>query len=306
MSFTHKNIVDTLVIVDGIHCIGANCPKECDWLGYIPTAPALWTLGGVAIAAALFIPFKSRRLVPLACELIKDRLAALSLGLGMVLRASLALDDVNKISAYSACQFFNYFGSLCVFYTLFCNARNIKTKFGRLENGKLRYATLFIGGFFALLMLVLLILGVSFMFHRPGKHDSVVAGMRCIQTMLAMMLVFTLAMAAAFLLRLKQHLKPRMTKPIIASTALVFALLLLWTSFMFARTFVGLDSVARKSEVMFFMLNILPQILLSLTTFTLGEPLTGSAPDAATDKEKEANANVSAAATVEAGGAAAQ
>ncbi|KAJ1782158.1 hypothetical protein LPJ59_006880, partial [Coemansia sp. RSA 2399] len=196
------------------------------------------------------------------------------------------------VAIYSASMFFNYFAGLSVFYMLLCHARHIKTLFAKSSKA-FKIVHLAVGGVLALFMFVLLVLGVSFMFHRPGHNDSTTAGMRCIQTMLAMILAFTLALAVAFVARFKKHLRSRMTKYSIASTLLVFLLLELWASFMFARSFVSLFNPARSSETMFFLLNFFPLMLLSIVTLTFGQPLTGTAP-APAETTEEAAAETSA------------
>ncbi|KAJ1901316.1 hypothetical protein LPJ66_000870 [Kickxella alabastrina] len=51
-------------------------------------------------------------------------------------------------------------------------------------------------------------------------------------------------------------------------------LLLIWAAFMLARTFVALDSPARSSEVMFYLLNVMPLILVVGVMTVLNAPLT--------------------------------
>ncbi|KAJ2559616.1 hypothetical protein EV175_000252 [Coemansia sp. RSA 1933] len=281
--------MNSLLIIDNIQCIGDNCPKETDWLMYRPTAPALWTLGGIALAAGLFIPLRNRRGLALASGLAKERSATIALGLSMVLRAAIDIDFSHEVAIYSVSMFFNYFSGLCVFYSLLCHSRHIKTLFAK-PSKKCTIVHLSTGGIASLFMLVLLVLGVVFMFHHPG-HNSVSAGMRCLQTMLAMILAFTLTIAVAFVVRFKKHLRSRMTKCSITSTLLVFVLLELWASFMFARTFVGLNNPARRSETMFFLLNFFPLMLLSAVTLALGQPLTGVAADTSEEAAAETAAS---------------
>ncbi|KAJ2552765.1 hypothetical protein EV175_003188 [Coemansia sp. RSA 1933] len=190
---------------------------------YRPTASALWTLGGIALAAGLFIPLRNRRGLALAAGLAKGRFATIPLGLSMVLCAPMVIDFSHEVAIYSVSIFFNYFSGLCIFYSLLCHSRHNKTLFAR-PSKKCTIVHLSTGGIVSLFMFVLLVLGVVFMFHHLG-HNSVSAGMRCLQKMLAVILAFTLAIAVSAVVHFKKHLRSRMTKYSITSTLLVFVLL---------------------------------------------------------------------------------
>ncbi|KAJ2554227.1 hypothetical protein EV175_002658 [Coemansia sp. RSA 1933] len=145
---------------------------------YRPTASALWTLGSISLAAGLFIPMRNRRGLALAAGLAKERFATIALGLNMVLCAPMDIDFSHEVAIYSVSIFFNYFSGLCVFYSLLCHLHHIKSLFAK-PSKKSTIVHLSTGGIVSLFMLVLLVLGVVFMFRHPG-HNSISAGMRCL------------------------------------------------------------------------------------------------------------------------------
>ncbi|KAJ2677518.1 hypothetical protein GGI25_003153 [Coemansia spiralis] len=202
-------------------------------------------------------------------EVMHSESLIILLGLSMMLRAALTLPGGSRVGLYSASLFFNYYSGMCAYSGLVFGALSITKRRDPLSKRKTRML------FTSRILLsfvpsILLIIGVAFMFHPPAHNY--VAGTRCIQTVLAIVIFVTLASAAVFIKRFSR-IRLAVDKHNITSTIVYFVLLELWAVFMFSRTLVSLHSPARTSQVMFFLLNYLPLMIICLVSFTLDKPL---------------------------------
>ncbi|KAJ2855503.1 hypothetical protein GGI22_004112 [Coemansia erecta] len=108
----------------------------------------------------------------------------------------------------------------------------------------------------------------------PLESGSVRDGIRCIQAFLGIIMCGTFILAVFFASRFRS-VRSEMSGYGIASSIVVFAMVQLWSTFMFARTFVQLDNVVRSSEALNIVLNYLPLIIAGASYLVLGEPLSG-------------------------------
>ncbi|KAI9500381.1 hypothetical protein GGI25_003151 [Coemansia spiralis] len=252
-----------------VYCLADHCSKSRDWLLFQPTAIPLWTLGAMAITLGLVASIKYRTHEYFRLVFVNSVNTILALGISMLLRAAITLLSGSLVALYAASMFFNLCAGLFAYVALCKGAVNLVTLFQPMTHReKLGFRAWRI--VFHFCPIVLVACGVALMFHTSLRSY---AGMRCIQAVLVLILAITLLISVAFVLRLR-NMRGHMRRRTVFSSFVVCVLLGLWGSFMLARTFVSVDSPARKSETMFFLLNYLPIILICLVSMVFGEPLT--------------------------------
>ncbi|KAJ2655349.1 hypothetical protein IWW48_005580 [Coemansia sp. RSA 1200] len=254
-----------------VYCLEQKCPKEVDWLLFQPTAIPLWVIGGMMLTLGLVATIRYRRKKYFRFTFTYARITSIALGLAMMLRASVTLMSGNLVALYAASIYFNYVAGIFAYYSLCKGVIQIITLFQPPTSSekRLMYFLHFVIRFSPQF---LLIFGVAFMFH-PVPKDSVTAGIQCIRTTLAIVIAVTLGIALSFAYQLSA-MRKHMDKQVIASTFVTAFLVEMWALFMFARSFVGISSVARTSEVVFWMLDYLPIIVQCLVAIALGDPIT--------------------------------
>ncbi|KAJ1664223.1 hypothetical protein EV178_004269 [Coemansia sp. RSA 1646] len=251
-----------------VYCLDQDCPKETDWLLFQPTAIPLWVIGAMMLTLALVATIKYRKGESFKLLFIGSKLTGIALGIAMMLRASVAQLNNSLVALYAASMFFNYHAGLLAYFKLWNGAMQIVTLFQPPTSAekRLSYALRFI---FRFSPFVLTVLGVALMFHPPSRAHA--SGMHCIQVALAMVFITSLAIILAFVVRLPA-MRGHMDRRNIVSTFISLLLVEMWTLFMFVRSFVGLNNVARTSEIIFWLLNYLPIIVQCLVAMSLGEP----------------------------------
>ncbi|KAJ2401891.1 hypothetical protein GGI23_001094 [Coemansia sp. RSA 2559] len=253
-----------------VYCLEDNCSNETDWLLFQPTAIPLWVIGAMLLTLSLVATIRYRRGRGFNITFGGSRLTSLSLGVAMMLRASVAQLSGNLLAEYAASMFFNYHAGILAYFSLCKGIMQIVTQFQPPTSAERRVVN--IAGFILRFVPFLLnVIGVALMFHPPSGSASA-AGIHFIQTSLAIVVLATLVLTVSFVVRFP-GMRGHMDRRTVVSTLISTLLVEIWAMFMFARTFVGLDSAARTSEVMFWMLNYIPIIAQCLAAMSLGEPL---------------------------------
>ncbi|KAJ2522023.1 hypothetical protein H4217_001027 [Coemansia sp. RSA 1939] len=254
-----------------VYCLEQKCPKEVDWLLFQPTAIPLWVIGATMLTLGLVATVRYRRKKHFRLTFTYARITSMALGLAMMLRASVTLMSSSLAALYAASIYFNYVAGLFAYYSLCKGVIQIITLFQppTSTEKRLMYFLHFVVRFSPQF---LLIFGVAFMFH-PVPKDSVTVGVQCIRTALAIVIAVTLGITLSFACQLSA-MRKHMDKQVVASTFATVFLVEMWALFMFARSFVGLSSVARRSEVVFWMLDYLPIAVQCLVAIALGDPIT--------------------------------
>ncbi|KAJ2389147.1 hypothetical protein GGI23_005895 [Coemansia sp. RSA 2559] len=194
------------------------------------------------------------------------------LTVAMYTRAALTRSGGNKEATYIASMVFNFMAAQGIYDGLYANTILVVSKFqppstvlkacfnfGAILQGWSEFA--------------LIIAGCKLMFY-PLESGSVRDGIRCIQAFLGIIMCGTFILAVFFVSRFRS-VRSEMSGYGIASSIVVFAMVQLWSTFMFARTFVQLDNVVRSSEALIIVLDYLPLIIAGASYLVLGEPLSG-------------------------------
>ncbi|KAJ2041725.1 hypothetical protein H4S04_000474 [Coemansia sp. S16] len=241
---------------DSIYCLAKNCIQSPDWLTYMPSPAVGWAVGGIAvlIAAMSIIPTFYKGEVRLTHGTDAFYLLALSL----FLRSVLNYKVVNTAAAYKASLFFNYYTAICLHeqvvssifrYTIKLNWRIS----GLAEQFKIPFSAVH------LIQFVMMIPAVAVMFdvvNANGVDPSVYLIRTVVFSTMVMSLV-VIVKALAIDIR-KQNCNLRALLVSVLPRNLLF---IMWGCYMASRTFLPLDSVARDSEVAFYMLNVFLLIL---------------------------------------------
>ncbi|KAJ2259471.1 hypothetical protein GGI01_003622 [Coemansia sp. RSA 376] len=241
---------------DSIYCLAKNCIQSPDWLTYMPSPAVGWAVGGIAvlIAAMSIIPTFYKGEVRLTHGTDAFYLLALSL----FLRSVLNYKVVNTAAAYKASLFFNYYTAICLHeqvvssifrYTIKLNWRIS----GLAEQFKIPFSAVH------LIQFVMMIPAVAVMFdvvNANGVDPSVYLIRTVVFSTMVMSLV-VIVKAMAIDIR-KQNCNLRALLVSVLPRNLLF---IMWGCYMASRTFLPLDSVARDSEVAFYMLNVFLLIL---------------------------------------------
>ncbi|KAJ2522025.1 hypothetical protein H4217_001029 [Coemansia sp. RSA 1939] len=255
--------------IDNIYCPDKSCGNARDWLVYEPTQAALWALGGVMVFFGVFsITFGPTNKVVLFGK-SDIRSAASFLAISMFLRAGLTHERGDKTAMYIASMIFNYFAGAALSNILIANSFLLWDGLG--EPSSITMACSWAMRFVMFCIeFSLTVAGVYLMFH-PHSESSARVGLRCIQAELGILLCIVVLTVCVFLFVFRKL--EYISIGNVLSTVVTMCLALLWNAFMFARTFVDLDNVARDSQTMFFLLNYLPLMLGFLLIIFFGEPL---------------------------------
>ncbi|KAJ2559338.1 hypothetical protein EV175_000392 [Coemansia sp. RSA 1933] len=204
----------------------------------------------------------------------------------MYTRAALTRSGGNKESTYIVSMVFNFFAAQGVFDGLFLNTTLVVSKFlppSSTVAACFNFGAIVLGwSEFALI-----VAGCRLMFF-PRENGSVRDGIRCMQAFFGIMMCTAFILAVFFASRFKS-VRSEMSRCNIASTVIVFAMVQLWSTFMFARTFVQIDNVVRSSEALVIVLNYLPLIIASASYMILGEPLCGKIDHSVDEEAKMAD-----------------
>ncbi|KAJ2559615.1 hypothetical protein EV175_000251 [Coemansia sp. RSA 1933] len=254
-----------------VYCLDDDCSTHTDWLLFQPSAIPLWIIGAMLLTLSLVATIRYRRGEGFRIEFTGSKLTSMTLALAMMLRAPVAQLSGSLMAEYAASIFFNYHAGLLAYFSLCTGIIQIVTQFQPPTFVEKRVVC--IASFAARFVpFLFIIIGVALMFHPPSGATASAAGVHFIQASLVIVMLVTTAITISFFVRLPS-MRGHMDRRTIVSTVGSMLLVLLWTLFMFARTFAGLDSVARTSDVVFWMLNYLPLIVQCLVAMSLGEPL---------------------------------
>ncbi|KAJ1663604.1 hypothetical protein IW140_004805 [Coemansia sp. RSA 1813] len=258
--------------LDEIYCPDKTCTNERDWLVHKPVSAAFWTLGSITLFLAIFYVHYYRPTRYSVYNKSIARMILIFLTVAMYARAALTKQGGNKEATYIASMVFNFMAAQGIYDGLFSNTMLVVSKFqppstvvkacfnfGAILQGWTEFA--------------LIVAGCRLMFY-PRKSGSVRDGIRCIQAFLGIIMCGTFILAVFFASRFRS-IRSEMSRYGIASSLIVFAMVQLWSTFMFARSFVQLDNVVRSSEALVVVLNYLPLIIAGISYLALGEPLSG-------------------------------
>ncbi|PIA14806.1 hypothetical protein COEREDRAFT_88337 [Coemansia reversa NRRL 1564] len=237
--------------LEEIYCPLKNCTGGRDWLTMRPNAAAGWALGSIAFLASGILV----RLRPsFTCFAMSE------LGISLFLRAGLNYEHGNKRSIYIASLFFNYNSAIILYVNLLSAAFSIKAYFEVEKVGRAG-AAMFVSFIINLCLLALIIASVVIMF-RDETMVEINIGWRLVQAVLYIM-VIGMTLSIVMLIR---SVSGASTAQTLASLALLAAtvLLALWSSFMLSRTYLPLNNMTRDSEVAYYLLNILPLLLIGI------------------------------------------
>ncbi|KAJ2735168.1 hypothetical protein IW152_001797 [Coemansia sp. BCRC 34962] len=181
-------------------------------------------------------------------------------------------EAVNAAAAYKASLFFNYYTAICLHEQVVSALFRYTVKFNiRSEPFNIPISVAHF------ILFTLLIPAVIIMFN---YGDSVDPSVHLIRTVLFSILVMSLVVIVKALTI--DFRKPNCNKRALLVSVLPRNLLfIMWACFMISRTLLPLDSVARSSEVAFYLLNILILVLAgiaheSVSELVIFEPVTPS------------------------------
>ncbi|KAJ2796513.1 hypothetical protein H4R21_004681 [Coemansia helicoidea] len=230
-----------------VYCPTRDCTGGRDWLVKTPNAAAGWAVGSVAFLASGNNKYRPRII----------GFAMLELGISLFLRAGLNYANGNKRAIYIASLFFNYNAATILFINTLASAIVLKL-FTKSTNPDPSTASRIIMSITSLALFAMMLAGIVIMYRDETMVVKNV-GWRLIQAVLFIMVILTVP-ALVMLVISTFAGSPVYT---FASLAMLVAAVLMgvWSSFMLARTWLPLDSVARSSEVAFYLLNIAPLLL---------------------------------------------
>ncbi|KAJ2655346.1 hypothetical protein IWW48_005577 [Coemansia sp. RSA 1200] len=257
-----------------ILCLDKQCTRNRDWLTRIPNVAAGWATGGIilALAIVLFVPTVVWR----NTDYLDGVFALVELSIALFLRASVAsAGSNNRDIVYKASLFFNHHAGIQLTLLL---AIMVIRMYGHFKPGRSPMAHkvwVSVARFVSICLAVLVLVGVLLMFNdNSNSPDSAGGpGIHMMQAATFVLIAAVLALAAVSAILLSGVVCLWVYKKHCAILFGSFFLLALWASFMSARTFVSLDSVARDSEVMFYLLNVLPLALVGFVFVVLRAPL---------------------------------
>ncbi|KAJ2353126.1 hypothetical protein IWW50_003595 [Coemansia erecta] len=237
--------------LDEIYCPTRDCKGGRDWLTMQPNAAAGWAVGSIALLCSGFLI----RLRPsFTCA------AMLDLAISLYLRAGLNYEHGNKRAMYIASLFFHYNCATIIFVNVMNGAFSLKAAFDESKVGRAVASSLW-----ALLLnmalFAMVVAGVVVMFRKETLVE-VNAGWRLIQ---AVLYIIVIMMGLSMLVLLKNSCGGSGGQTLVSLVVLLAVVLMgLWASFMLARTYVPLTNVARSSEVAWYLLGVMPLLLIGI------------------------------------------
>ncbi|KAJ2152054.1 hypothetical protein J3F82_002934 [Coemansia sp. RSA 637] len=245
--FTQRDATSTAEQLKEIYCPTRDCPTGRDWLTMRPNPAAGWAVGSIAfLAGGLLVRLRNS----FTCY------AMLDLGISLFLRAGLHYSHGNKRSIYIASLFFHYNCATVLFVNIMNGAFSVKALVDKSKVGRAVASALW-SLLLNMLLLAMVIAGVVIMFQDEGVNS----GWRLIQAVLYIMVIM---MAVSMLVLLKNSCSGGAQATV--SLALLFAVVLLtvWSCFMLSRTYVPLTNVTRTSEVAWYLLGVMPLVLIGI------------------------------------------
>ncbi|KAJ2452876.1 hypothetical protein EV183_002613 [Coemansia sp. RSA 2336] len=257
-----------------IYCPDLDCSSYRDWLTGPPKAASSWVLGAIALVVGLIsFRFKNKHegnKRSYSYSLPPAGAAMFLLSISLFLRASLSLSTGNKLSIYVASIAFNYFTGLTLCSATHVAILPLKTLFQPPTTAE-KSVCKSVRGIFYWCPLVLFIVGLVYSFNL-NNTTSAASGMHCIQAALVMIICIILAVNAYTAWRFKAVAR-NVPKKAVFSAVVFTLLLLLWATFMLARSFVSLDNVTRTSDALYGLLNYGVFIVCGVVARVCGHPL---------------------------------
>ncbi|KAI9500377.1 hypothetical protein BX070DRAFT_248580 [Coemansia spiralis] len=254
-----------------IFCLNKKCTKDRDWLTKMPKAAAGWTIGAVSLVLGiiLFVP----TLVWRNTDFLDGVFALTEVCISLFLRAALNTTSSNQDIIYKASIFFNYHAAIELCFVLVVMIIRLHAHYNPLISMKQVFSTS-IARFVSVCLSVLVLVGVLLMFGSSSNNvtSSAGPGMHLLQAVSFFIAAACLAFGI-FTLQLTSAEGSWYYKKHYAVLFISLILMALWGAYTSARTFVPLNNVARDSEVMFYLLNILPLIIIGAVFIVLRAPL---------------------------------
>ncbi|KAJ2710017.1 hypothetical protein H4R19_003959 [Coemansia spiralis] len=234
-----------------VYCPTRDCTGGRDWLVKEPSAAAGWAVGSVAFLAGGVLIGNSKKLT---------HSVMLELGISLFLRAGLNYEHGNKRAIYIASLFFNYLAATGLLVGVVSAAFSLKAYFDEEKVGRALVSSIFTM-LVNMALFAMVVAGIVIMYRDETMVVKNV-GWRLIQAVLYIMVIL---IAAALGVLLKSTCGGNSIQTVASLALLVAAVLMgVWSSFMLARTYLPLDSVARSSEVAFYLLNIAPLLIIGI------------------------------------------
>ncbi|KAJ2775703.1 hypothetical protein IWQ57_000273 [Coemansia nantahalensis] len=234
-----------------VYCPTRDCTGGRDWLVKTPNAAAGWAVGSVAfLASGIILRFRDSFTTFAMCEL----------GISLFLRAGLNYANGNKRAIYIASLFFNYNAATTLFVSIVASAFALNSYFNGAKAGRTLAASIFMT-VTNIALFAMVVAGIVIMYRDETMVVKNV-GWRLIQAVLFIMVILTVPALVMLVI------STFATSPVytFASLALLVAAVLMgvWSSFMLARTWLPLDSVARSNEIAFYLLNVAPLLFIGI------------------------------------------
>ncbi|KAJ2337621.1 hypothetical protein GGH91_005067 [Coemansia sp. RSA 2671] len=184
------------------------------------------------------------------------------LAVSLFLRSVMNYKSVNATAAYRASLFFNYYTAICLHEQVVSALFRYTVKFNvRSEPLNIPISLAHF------IVFTLLIPAVIIMFNYGDGVDPSVHLIRTVLFSILVMSLVVIVKALAIDIR-----KPNCIKRALLVSVLPRNLLfIMWASFMISRTLAPLDSVARSSEVTFYLLNIFILVLAGIAHESVSE-----------------------------------
>ncbi|KAJ2559618.1 hypothetical protein EV175_000254 [Coemansia sp. RSA 1933] len=254
-----------------IYCTKLNCTSERDWLTAAPNAAAGWALGGVSLASALVLSVPT--VVWRNLAFIDGVLGLVELSVALFLRASLGKAGTHAPAIYKASLFFNHHAAIELLLLLAVMAIRLHTHYNPVMAPR-QMMWVGVARFASFCLAAMALVGVLLMFNSTSADPLAAdgSGMHVIQTVTFTMLAATLGVGL-LAMRMSFNTGVWFYRKHFAALLVALFLVTLWAAFMSARSLVPLDSVARDSEVVFYLLNIMPLLLVGAVLVALRAPL---------------------------------
>ncbi|KAJ1664219.1 hypothetical protein EV178_004265 [Coemansia sp. RSA 1646] len=250
-----------------IFCLKKNCSQNRDWLTSTPNAAAGWATGGIAIVIGivLFVP----TIVWRNTDFLDAVFALAELCIALFLRAAISTTKSNQDIIYKASLFFNHHAAIELILLLAIMVARLHAHYNPgAASRQVVWAA--VARFISICLAVMVLVGVLLMFG--SNVDSSAPGIHLMQAVTFFILATALVLAA-FAMKMTFNVGVWFYKKHFAVLFISFFLVALWATYMSARTLVPLDNVARDSEVMFYLLNVLPLALIGAVFIALRAPL---------------------------------
>ncbi|KAJ2389392.1 hypothetical protein GGI23_005846 [Coemansia sp. RSA 2559] len=258
-----------------IFCLKEDCTINRDWLTSTPNAAAGWASGAIVLVIGIILSVPA--VVWRNIDFLDGVLAMVELCIALFLRAAIGKASTATAQGmlYKASLFFNHHAGIELALLLALMAIRLHAHYNPIAASR-QVVWASAARFVSVCLAVMILVGVLLMFSGGGGaaelKDAGGPGIHLIQAVTFAVIVIALGLAL-FAMKLTFNAGLWFYKKHFASLFAPLFLLTLWAAYMSARTLVPLDNVARASEVMFYLLNILPLALIGAVLVALRSPL---------------------------------